>query len=153
DKSEHEKQRDGLKKEISETEDAYKPKVEALLKAVKAGGAKAPAGMKDKLRTAIANLRAAVSDAKNANSAAMLRYPIAVTGLPGDIQKAAPRFVADVIEEKTGTRPDTNGIKPDVKLDGFNVKLSINGVPAEKLGSLSMGDHISGTTDRMTSYV
>jgi hypothetical protein len=33
------------------------------------------------------------------------------------------------------------------------VKLGLNGVPAEKLGSLSMGDLVSETTSRMESYV
>src|SRR5262249_26484165 len=127
-KAKHEKQRDALKKEIDKTEDAYDPKVEALKKAVKANASKAPGGIKDKLAIAIANLRAAVPDAKNANGAAMPRYPVGVTQLGGDVKKAAPRFVADTMEEKTGTRPDTNGIKPDVKLDGMKVKLSLNGL-------------------------
>src|SRR5262249_28809220 len=91
--------------------------------------------------------------AKNANSAAMLRYPLALPQLLGDVQKAAPRFVADVIEEKTGTRPDTNGIKPDVKLDGVNVKLSLNGISQDQMKSLSMGEVVSMTTERLEGYV
>jgi hypothetical protein len=152
-KAQHEKEKARLDAEIDKTEAAYKPKVDALFKGLKESGSKAPAPLKDKLRIAALNLRAAVDDAKNANSAALVRYPLALPQLSSDLQKAAPRFVADVIEEKTGTRPDTNGIKPDVKLDGTDVKLTLNGVPAEKLGSLSMGDVVAGTTAKMQGYV
>src|SRR5262249_51015088 len=124
---------------------------DALIAALKAPS-RIPAGLRDRLRVLVVNLAIAVKDARNANSAALLGYPLALRGLTEDVQKAAPRFVADVIEDQTGVRPDMSGFHPDVHLDGMDVKLTLNGVPADKLGSLSMSDLVAETTSRLKGY-
>jgi hypothetical protein len=93
-----------------------------------------------------------VGDARDANSAAMMRYPLALPGLSSDLQQAATRFVADVIEEKSGHRPTTGGISPTITLDGFDVKLSLNGVPDEALGTLSASDVVGEVSARTQRY-
>ena len=100
----------------------------------------------------VLNLLEAVGDARDANSAAMMRYPLALPAITTDLQQAASRFVADVIEERTGHRPSTQGIQPEVKLDGFDVDLTLNGVPADKLKGMSMGDLVAEVTTRTTEY-
>ena len=78
---------------------------------------------------------------------------MALSGITTDAQKAAVRFVADVVEDKTGTRPDTSTLKPDVKLEGTDVKLTLNGLTKEQLGSLDIGAVVSETTSRLGAYV
>jgi hypothetical protein len=140
-----------LEAEIDMLEAANEAKVEQLTLALKRPSSAAGA-LKGKLVTVVANLNAAVKDARNANSAAMLGYPMALSGISGEVQKAAPRFVADVIEDRTGTRPDVSSLKPDVKLEGTDVKLTLNGLTTEQLGSLDLADVIKETTLRLSGY-
>ena len=70
------------------------------------------------------NLRQAVDDASIADGAAAVRYPLAITSITDSVKEMVPVFVADIVEEQTGKRPSMQGFKPDVKLDGTDVKLT-----------------------------
>jgi hypothetical protein len=82
-----------------------------------------------------------------------MRYPMALPGLQDDLPAAVKRFTADVVEEQTGHRPDMNGLKPEVKLEGADVKLTLNGIPHDKIGDIDPGEIITETTTRTTDYV
>lgn len=141
-----------IEAEIDELEAGYDPKVEALLAAVRDRAANVPAKVKERMTPIVLNLFEAVEDARIANDAAMVRYPMAMPSLTTDLQQAATRFVADVIEEKTGHRPSTKGIAPEISLEGTDVKLGLNGVPSEALGELDMGEVVGEVTERTQSY-
>lgn len=141
-----------LEKQIETLDEDHAPKAEAMVKAVKAAAAKADDAEKKIMSPIVLNLLEAVGDARDANSAAMLRYPLAMPGMTDDLTAAAGRFTADVIEERTGHRPDTKGLSPQVELKGFDVDLTLNGVPADALKSLSMTDLVAEVTTRTSAY-
>ena len=101
----------------------------------------------------LVNLRAAVEDASISDGAAAVRYPLALKSLPDSLQEVVPVIVADIVEEQTGHRPIMNGFKPDVKLDGLDVKLTINGLDQSDLGKLSIGDLTTETLGRTKKWV
>ena len=101
----------------------------------------------------LANLRQAVDDASIADGAAAVRYPLALKSLPDSLLEVVPVFVADIVEEQTGHRPIMSGFKPDVKLDGTDVKLTLNGLGPDDLGKLSLGDLTTETLDRSKKWV
>ncbi|MEJ7729952.1 MAG: hypothetical protein WKG00_12105 [Polyangiaceae bacterium] len=151
-KAEHDKKGEALEADIDKLTAANEAKVDKLVELLKKPSP-APGPLKEKLKTAATNLRAAVKDATIANSAAVLGFPMALSGITTDAQKAAGRFVADVVEDKTGTRPDTSTLKPDVKLEGTDVKLTLNGLTKEQLGSLDIGGVVSATPSRLGGSV
>lgn len=93
---------------------------------------KAPPEVKKQLTLAMVGFKRAVEDAKLSNSVALLRYPLAMPGMPQELKTQAKRIVADVVEERTGHRPTLEKFEPDIKLDG-GVKLTLNGLPPEAL--------------------
>jgi hypothetical protein len=142
----------GYEAEIDKLEEAFDPLVDALIEKIKTKSAGLSAEDKKIVGPFIGNLRAAVSDALTANQAATLRYPMATTGMSDDIQKSAARFAADSVEDQIGTRPDMAGLSPDVKLDGTDVKLTINNVPADKIGDIKVDQLVADTTEKTTVY-
>ncbi|HTJ82847.1 MAG TPA: hypothetical protein VL400_14095, partial [Polyangiaceae bacterium] len=108
---------------------------------------------KKRLAVVLVNLRRAVEDAKNDNSVVLLRYPMAVTSLPQDVQTTAKRVLADVVEEQTGKRPDLSSLNPDVKLDGGDVKLTVAGLSATDLMGMSPDELVENTSTRLVAYV
>ncbi len=151
-KKEHEKKKEEIETAITKQEDSFKPKVEAFLAKIKEEAPKVDDATKRRLGVALVNLRRAVDDAKTDNSVALIRYPLAVPSLTQDIQSSAKRILADVIEEKTGTRPDLSSLKPEVTLDGMTPKLTIAGLSPSDIGGLNPGDVISETTTRLGNY-
>ena len=101
----------------------------------------------------LVNLRQAVDDASIADGAAAVRYPLALKSLPDSVLEVVPVLVADIVEEQTGSRPIMNGFKPDVKLDGMDVKLTLNGLGPDDLGKLSLGDLTTETIPRTKKWV
>ncbi len=152
-KAEIEKKIEGIEAEIEKVEDAVEPKQEAFVAKAREEAGKADEATKKRVGVAVLNLKRAVEDAKTMNSVALLRYPMAATSLHEDIQSTAKRVVADVIEEQTGKRPDMSGLKPEVKLDGGDVKLTLNGLSASDLLSLKPDEVVEETTLRLGNYV
>ncbi len=101
----------------------------------------------------LVNLRQAVDDACIADGAAAVRYPLAITSIVDSVRDVVPVIVADIVEEQTGKRPSMNGFKPDVKVDGTDVKLTLNGLSQDDLGKLSLGDLTKEAIARTTKWV
>ncbi|HEY5241506.1 MAG TPA: hypothetical protein VIJ22_08580 [Polyangiaceae bacterium] len=153
DKKGHDKTIDDLKKKVSKLEDEVDPLKKKFLAAAKDAAQKAPTASRDAVGPVLANLRQAVDDASIADGAALVRYPLALKSLPDSVQEVVPVFVADIVEEQTGHRPIMSGFKPDVKLDGTDVKLTLNGLGPDDLGKLSLGDLTTETLSRTKNWV
>jgi hypothetical protein len=153
DKKEHDKTIDELKKKVSGLEDEVDPLRKKFLAAAKSAAQKAEANARDAVGPVLVNLRQAVDDASIADGAAAVRYPLALKSLPDSVLEVVPVIVADIVEEQTGSRPIMNGFKPDVKLDGTDVKLTLNGLSPDDLGKLSLGDLTTEAISRTKKWV
>jgi hypothetical protein len=153
DKKEHDKNIDDLKKQVSKLEDEVDPLKKKFLDAAKTAAGKASADTRKAVGPVLVNLRQAVDDASIADGAAAVRYPLALKSLPDSVVEVVPVIVADIVEEQTGNRPIMNGFKPDVKLDGMDVKLTLNGLGPDDLGKLSLGDLTTETISRTKKWV
>jgi hypothetical protein len=152
DKKEHQATEDKLEKMLSKSEDDVAPLEKKFLESAKAASAKASPDVKAKFAPAIANLLAAVDDADIANGAAAVRYPLALRSILDSAKEMAPIFVADIIEEKTGSRPPGQ-LDVGVTLDGSHVTLTMSGVSPAVLGSLNVADITSQAMDREQKWV
>lgn len=141
-----EKQLDALEGDAKRLEKEFVPKA-------KAAAQKTPQPVREKVGPALANLRQAVDDANVANGAAAMRYPFAATTIVDSAQQMALVYVGDVIEEKTGKRPSTQGIQPAVTMDGGKVSVTINGLEGKDIGKISAGELASEVGARTTRWV
>ncbi len=153
DKKAHDKTIDDLKSQKSKKEDEVDPLKKKFLASVKDAAAQTPADKRDAVAAALVNLRQAVDDASIADGAAAVRYPLAITSITDSLKQMVPVFVADIVEEQTGKRPSMQGFKPDVSLDGTDVKLTINGMSKDDLGKISIGDLTAQTLVRTKDWV
>ncbi len=153
DKKAHDKNIDDLKQKVSKLEDEVAPLKKKFLETAKAAAGKASAETRTAVGPALVNLRQAVDDASIADGAAAVRYPLAIKSLPDSVQEVVPVIIADIVEEQTGHRPTLNNLKPDVKLDGTDVKLTIAGLSPSDLGKLSLGDLTTETISRTKKWV
>lgn len=151
-KEAHEKKKREIEEQIEKIEAEYKPKVEAFLGKWKGEIAKAPPEVKKQISVAMVGFKRAVDDAKVANSVALLRYPLAMPGMPNELKTQAKRIVADVVEDKTGHRPTLEKFEPDIKLEGGGVKLTLNGLPPEAIGGLKPDALLKDVTLRAKDY-
>lgn len=152
DKEAHEKKKREIEDQIDKTEAEYRPKVEAFMGKLKAEVGKAPPEVKKEMSQAMVAFKHAVDDAKLANSVALLRYPLAMPGMPQELKTQAKRIVADVIEDKTGHRPTLEKFDPDIKLEGGGVKFTLNGLPPEALPGLKPDAILVDVTTRAKDY-
>ena len=148
DKKTHKKTIDGLEKQVSKIEKETDKLTDAFVPKAKAAASKAPADVRDRFGAVLVNLRAAVEDAKIANGAAAVRYPMAATSLLDSAKQMAAIYTADVVEEKTGKRPSTAGLQPGVTLDGGKVAITLNGLSQADLGKSTLGDVTSEVAAR-----
>ena len=144
---------DGLEKQISKIEKETDKLADAFVPKAKAAAAKAPADVRDRFGAVLVNLRQAVDDAKTANGAAAVRYPMAVTSLLDSAKQMAAVYTADVVEEKTGKRPNTSALQPGVTLEGGKVAITLNGISQADLGKTSMSDVTGEVASRTTKWV
>lgn len=121
--------------ELDKQADAIDAEAKTMKKAfiakARASAEKTPAPLREKLGRVLVNLRQAVDDANTANSAALVRYPLAVTSMVSSAQTMAKVYAGDVVEERTGKRPDMSQIQPNVSLDGGKVSVNVNGLEAK----------------------
>ena len=108
--------------------------------------------MKKQLAIALAGLKAAVEDAKLANSVALIGYPKAMPGLKDEVKFIVKRIAADTIENATGTRPNMDKLAPEVKISG-GVSVTIAGLSASDIGKLKLDDAIKDIAQRSKDYV
>lgn len=153
DKKAHDTAIDDLKSQKSKKEDEVDPLKKKFLDACKDAAAQTPADRREALAPALVNLRQAVDDASIADGAAAVRYPLALKSIVDSVKEVVPVFVADIIEEQTGHRPVMTGFKPDVSLDGTDVKLTINGLSKDDLGKMDVGDLTTQTIGRTKDWV
>jgi hypothetical protein len=153
DKAAHEKKKNDIQDQIDKTEADYRPKVDAFLGKVKDAAAAATAEAKKQTPTALVAFKRAIDDAKLANSVALVRFPLAMPTMPQELKTQAKKLVADVVEEKTGHRPNLEKFDPDVKLEGGSVKLTLNGLPPEAMASLKPDALLAEVTKRSKDYV
>jgi hypothetical protein len=153
DKKAHDKNVDDLKAQKSKKEDEVDPLRKKFLASCKDAAAKTPADKRDAVAAALVNLRQAVDDASVADGAAAVRYPMAVPTMLDSVKQVVPVIVADIVEEQTGKRPSMQGFKPDVGLDGTDVKITLNGLSKDDLGKLSLGDLTTETIGRTKDWV
>lgn len=144
--AELEKQVDALEKDAKKLQKEFVPKA-------KTAAQKAPPPVRDRIGPALVNLRQAVDDANTANGAAAVRYPMAASSLLDSAQTMAKVYVADVIEEKTGKRPSTQGLQPGVTLEGGKVGVTLNGLSQSDMGKLNMGELTTEVASRTTKWV
>lgn len=142
--------------ELEETVDALEEDAEKLAKdfvpKAKAAAQKVSPEIRERLGATLVNLRQAVADADVSNSAAAVRYPMAATTLLDSAKQMAKIYVADVVEEKTGTRPSTQSLQPGVTMDGGKVQVTLNGPSSSELGSLSIGEVTTEVASRTTAW-
>lgn len=142
-----------LEKQIDALEDEAKRLEKEFVPKAKASAQKTPQAVREKVGPALVNLRQAVDDANVANGAAAVRYPLAATTIVDSAQQMALVYVGDVIEEKTGKRPSTQGIQPAVTMEGGKVTVTINGLEGKDVGKISAGELASEVGARTTRWV
>lgn len=125
-----------LKADIEKQEDAFDAKQERLFATIKQAARGTSAADKTRLRLAVANLVNAIKDARAANTMALGRYPLAAAELSNDIQEVPKGYVADIIEEQTGYRPDLSGFQPNVGFKDGRLQLGLNGIPLKAIGNI-----------------
>jgi hypothetical protein len=141
-----EKQADALDSEASKLQKDFVPKA-------KQAAQKTPQDVREKVGPVLVNLQKAVDDANISNGAAAVRYAFAATTLLDSAQTMAKIYIADVIEEKTGKRPTTQGLAPTVTLEGGKPAVTINGLSQADMGKISMGELSSEVSSRTGAWV
>jgi hypothetical protein len=140
---------DAAKKNIDETRKAF-------MASCQAAAAKVPAATRDQFAPVVVNLRRAVHEAKVANTAATVRYPMLVvqtvqspSGLKDELISVAKGSVSDIVFEHTGKRIKLQASAQfQVVYDNGKVDLSMNGVTTSDLESLSVSDVVTETIVR-----
>jgi hypothetical protein len=140
------KQCDKLDDEASKLQKDFIPKAKDAAK-------KTPQDVREKVGPVLVNLQKAVDDANISNGAAAVRYPLAATSLLDSAKTMAKIYVADIVEEKTGKRPNTQTLQPGVTLEDGKVAVTLNGLTASDMGKLSVGEVTSETASRTTAWV
>jgi hypothetical protein len=140
-----ETQESQLEKEADKLADAFVPKA-------KAAASKASPEVRETFGAVLVNLRQAIDDAKISNGAAALRYPLATTTTVDSVKAMVAVYVADVIEEKTGKRPSTQGLQPGVTTEGGKVAVTLNGLTASDMGKLSVSELTTEVSARTTRW-
>lgn len=152
-KKEHKTKVEALEKKVDPLSDEAEKLAKEFVPKVKAAASKAPAETRERFGPVLVALKQAVDDADISNGAAAIRYPLAASTLLDSAKQMASVYVADVVEEKTGKRPSTQGITPGVTLEGGDVKITLNGLSSSDLGKLSIGDVTTEVASRTGKWV
>ena len=143
--------------ELGKKADAAEAEASQLAKdfvpAAKAAAQKAGPEVAAKYGPTLVALRQAVVDANTANGAAAMKYPLALPTLKDSATQMIGVYVSDVIEEKTGKRPDLRTFQPGLTLDGTNVQVTLNGLTPEDMGKLKVGEVTKEVADREQKWV
>ena len=150
DKKTHEDAVASLQKKVDEAQDAVDPLKSKFLGQVKDACAKLSNEDKARYAPAVASLLAALDDADMANSAAALKYPLVIKGLPDALKKIVPNIAMDVVEEQTGTRPNMNNLKVNVSVSGGSPTITLDGLG--DVGALQPSDVVKETVRRSVAW-
>jgi hypothetical protein len=153
DKADHTSTLAKLQKMQSDSEAEVAPLETALLASARDAAAKASPDVQQKLGPAIANMLQALSDADVANSAAALRYPMALTSLPSSVKAVVPGIVGDILQEKTGHHVALDGkLDVTVALHGTDVDVTLAGLEPKDLGAVKMDELTKETVVRTSKW-
>jgi hypothetical protein len=150
DKKTHEDQAKALQKQVDDAESAVDPLKSKFLAQVKDASAKVSNEDKARYAPAVASLLAALDDADMANSAAALKYPIVIKGLPDALKKVVPEIAMDIVEEQTGARPNLKNLKVNVSVSGGSPTITLDGLG--DVGSLQPAEVIKQTVTRSVAW-
>jgi len=153
DKKSHQDAAAKLDKTRSDKQAEVDPLQKKFLASIKAAAAKVPDDQKAKFSPAVANMIQALDDADIANSAAAIRWTLALKGIGDSIKEVVPAIAGDVIEEKVGTLPDLKNLKADIKIDGSSVSVTLSGLGSADLGNVDMGDLTKEVIGRSTKWL
>jgi hypothetical protein len=148
DKKANKDRMDQLDKQVDKIDDETSKMAKDFISKAKSAAEKAPAPVREKIGPVLVNLAQAVEDANIANGAAAVRYPLAATSLIDSAKTMVGVYAADVIEEKTGKRPNPGGLQPGLTLEGGKPQVTLNGLSSSDLGKLSMGELTSEVAAR-----
>jgi hypothetical protein len=150
DKKSHEDKVDALKKQVDDADAAVDPLKKKFLGQIKDACAKLSNEDKARYAPAVANLLLALDDADVANSAAALKYPLVIKGLPDALKKVAPAMAMDVVEEQTGSRPNLANVKVNVSVSGGSPTITLDGLG--DVGGLKPDDVVKETVRRSVAW-
>jgi hypothetical protein len=150
DKKTHEDQVKVLQKQVDDAQAAVDPLKTKFLGQVADACAKLPNEDKARYAPAVASLLAALDDADMANSAAALKYPIVIKGLPDALKKVVPDIAMDVVEEQIGVRPSLKNLKVGVSISGGSPTITLDGLG--DVGSLQPAEVIKQTVTRSLAW-
>ncbi len=153
DKKSHEEAISKLEKTRSERENDVEPLQKKFLASIKPAAAKLAPAQQAKLMPAVLNLTQALDDADIANSAAVVRYPLALKSIGDSIKEVVPAIAADVVEEKVGNRPSLGNLKADIALNGSSVSITLGGINPGDIGGLDVGEITKEVIARSTKWV
>lgn len=153
DKKAHKEKAAQLEKTADAAEAEADKRAKEFVPAAKAAAQKASTDAADKYGATLIALKQAVADANLANSAAAMKYPLALPTLKDSAMQMVGVYVADVIEEKTGTRPDLASLQPGVTLENGDVKVTLNGLTPAQMGKLDIGALTKEVASRTTKWV
>jgi hypothetical protein len=150
DKKAHEDQIKALGKQADDADDAVGPLRKKFLGQVKDASLKLSNEDKARYAPAVASLLQALDDADISNSAAALKYPLVIKGLPDAMKKVAPSIAADIVEEQTGVRPNLANVKVSVTISGGSPSVTLDGLG--DVGGLKPADVVKQTTTRSIAW-
>jgi len=150
DKKTHEDQAKALQKQADDADSALGPLRKTFLGQVKDACAKVPAEDKARYAPAVASLLLALDDADIANSAAALKYPLVIKGLPTALKKLVPNIAADIVEEQTGVRPNLANVKVNVNISGGTPSIELEGLG--DVGALNPAEVVKQTAVRSIAW-
>ena len=150
DKKTHEDQAKTLEKQADAADAALTPLRKTFLGQVKDACAKLPTEDKARYAPAVASLLQALDDADMANSAAALKYPLVIKGLPDALKKIVPNIAMEVVEEQTGVRPNLANLKVGITMSGGTPSVTLDGLG--DVGALQPAEVIKRTATRSMAW-
>jgi hypothetical protein len=150
DKKAHEDQAKALEKQADDDDAAVGPLRTKFLGEVKDACAKLPTADKARYAPAVASLLLALDDADMANSAAALKFPLVIKGLPDALKKVVPNIAMQIIEEQTGVRPNLTNLKVGITMNGGTPSVTVDGLG--DIGALNPVEVVKLTITRSVAW-
>jgi hypothetical protein len=150
DKKTHQDRIATLQKQSDDASGAIDPLRDAFRAKLKDACAKVSNEDKGRYAVPVGSLLQALDDADIANSAAALKYPLVIKGLPDAIKSVVPEIAMDVVEEQTGVRPKLANVKVSVSISGGKPSVTLDGLG--DLGAVKPEDVVKETQRRAIGW-
>ena len=131
DKKKHEAAIAADQSALEKAKQAIDPSKKAFIELCKARAGKATPDVRANYGDTLVNLRQAVDDAEVANGAAVIKYPMAFTGLGAlqtELLSAAKSGLTDYVYEQTGKHLDVKHLTIGATFDGGKVGVQVSGL-------------------------